>query len=399
MKNNKGFTVIELAVSFCLVAAISIILLQLVLSLKEVYLSGDVKTTLLNKQGIMTKKIYDDLNKKDLTSVNSCGLSCLSFNYNDGTISKLLVDPGNKTITYADYTMKLDSSSYFGNLEFDDNYGNTSSEKAKHIFKINIPIKSKLIDNEDFGIKIVKIYDNTTTSIKKTIDIQDAKVTLSGVETNLTYVKPEDDIYIKLFYQKSGTTFDNDFNHFIKNKNSDTLSTLTSLEALRTTKDLENIINKYNEEIDSQTNDATERKKLKDKFKQLYQNGYFSFLLDYNASEMNNIIAEDTGYSRWRQTSNFANKEIIAGVNFTDLGIMNNSSCGFIGLKYNKEGNSWVNGCEGDYYQLGSKNGIINGIDNVADSVALYAEAKEYYCKYKLSEITINGVSLSSKCN
>ena len=62
MKNNKGFTIIELAVSFCLVAAVSITLLQLVLTLKEVYLSGDVKTTLLNKQGIMTKKIYDDLN-------------------------------------------------------------------------------------------------------------------------------------------------------------------------------------------------------------------------------------------------------------------------------------------------------------------------------------------------
>ena len=39
MKNNKGFTLIELAVSFCLAATISIMLLQLVLSLKEVYIS------------------------------------------------------------------------------------------------------------------------------------------------------------------------------------------------------------------------------------------------------------------------------------------------------------------------------------------------------------------------
>ena len=62
MKNNKGFTIIELAVSFVLVATISIVLLQLVLSLKSVYLEGDIKTTLLNKQGIMTKYIYDDIN-------------------------------------------------------------------------------------------------------------------------------------------------------------------------------------------------------------------------------------------------------------------------------------------------------------------------------------------------
>ena len=87
MKNNKGFTVVELSVSFCLVAVIAILLFQVVLSLKEVYTSGDIKTGLLTKQGLMLKKIKEDLNSKTLVSVTSCEGEgyCFSFTYTDGS--------------------------------------------------------------------------------------------------------------------------------------------------------------------------------------------------------------------------------------------------------------------------------------------------------------------------
>ena len=143
MKNNRGFTVVEVAVSFVLVATVSIVLLQLVLSLKDVYLSGDIKTTLLNKQGIMTKYIYDDLNNKDLSRVDSCGVSCLQFTYGDTTVKKLLVDPGNKTITYGDYTMQIDNSSYFDKINVSIDPGNNSSSTTDDsILIIDIPIIS-----------------------------------------------------------------------------------------------------------------------------------------------------------------------------------------------------------------------------------------------------------------
>ena len=189
MKNNRGFTIIELAVSFILVATVSLTLLQLVLFLKEVYLIGEVKTTLLNKQGIMTKNIYDDLNNKILSSIDTCGLSCLSFNYSDGTSKELLVDPGNRTVSYGDYTMQLTEASSFGNLSVElDTEAQAEVTKDDSVFKINIPIYSKLITDEDFGFHIIKTYNRAITLINLDSDVQDTDITLSGVDTDMAII-------------------------------------------------------------------------------------------------------------------------------------------------------------------------------------------------------------------
>ena len=258
MKNKQGFTIIELAVSFILVATVSLTLLQLVLFLKEVYLIGEVKTTLLNKQGIMTKNIYDDLNTKILTNIDVCGLSCLSFNYSDSTSKKLIVDPGNKTISYGDYTMQLNDASSFGNLSVElDTTAPIDMSKDDSIFKINIPIYSKLMDDEDFGFHIIKTYNRTLTQINLDSDIQNTKVTLSGVDTDMAILLDDqqgtetvDGIFVKLYHQES-SSITNDiysFEKFIKeNKNGENAnrySTSTSLEAFRMTINKEAIIEK-----------------------------------------------------------------------------------------------------------------------------------------------------------
>ena len=53
MKNNRGFTVVEMGVSFCLIFTVCILLFHVDLSLKELYIKSDIETTLLNKQGII----------------------------------------------------------------------------------------------------------------------------------------------------------------------------------------------------------------------------------------------------------------------------------------------------------------------------------------------------------
>ena len=66
MNKNKGFTVIETIVSFCLISVVSIMVLQIILSVRDLYIIGDVKTTMLVKQGIMVQKIQDDATKKGI---------------------------------------------------------------------------------------------------------------------------------------------------------------------------------------------------------------------------------------------------------------------------------------------------------------------------------------------
>ena len=382
MKNNKGFTLIEVAVSFTLVATISIVLLQLVLSLKEVYLSGDVKTTLLNKQGIMTKYIYDDLNNKEISSITTCGLSCLTFKYNEGTEKTLLVDPGNKTIKYGNYTLQLDNSSHFGNLSINVVESPTALTTGDDsLISINIPILTKLLENENFGFHIVKTFNRQLTSININSDLADTKVTLSGIDTNLTAIEEDEahirGLFVKLFHQAKNNYIGNNYDNFIKNNNANTLSTLVSLPAFKMISDKENVI----EDLASNTSLTSKEKR---EISQEYQDGYYSLLLNYNNKELSS-----GNYYWWYQTSNIASRETLKGfyIGF-DNGIAPN------GLTYNKTGDYWSN-IVGQTSNIGIKNGdIFDENGSIADSVDLYADAREYVCKYSLANVTYNGKNI-----
>lgn len=389
MKNNKGFTIIELAVSFVLVATISIVLLQLVLSLKSVYLEGDIKTTLLNKQGIMTKYIYDDINNKRLKGVTSCGLSCLTLEYNDKTTKNLLVDPGNKTITYGEYTIQLDNSSYFGQIDVDIKNNENSVCTATSciddsIIKIEIPVKSKLLNDDDFGFNIVTTYNAASTTVDTSATLQDTIVTASTVDTKLKVLTDENNstrlsgIFVNLFHQTNNSYFNNNFDDFIKNKGENTLSALKALNAFKTKKNVDEIIQFFE-------NDSNLSIKEKTKIKESYQNGYYSLLLNYN-----NLDLSTRNYYWWYQTSNFASKESLTGfyVGF-DEGIAPN------GITYNKKDLNWANisGSKTNIgvKKIGNETGTLYDTEgNPATSVDLYVDAREYICKYTMSDVTYN---------
>lgn len=162
MKNNKGFTVVELSVSFCLIATIAILLFQIIISLKEVYTSGDIKTGLLTKQGMMTKKIKEDLNNKNLTSVTSCGDYCITFTFESET-KNLEIDKTNNTIIYDNYSLKLNNSSKFGIIT-GSIYNGTNTSGNNSILNIKIPIINSIVDG-DYGINIVHQFNSNNVTI------------------------------------------------------------------------------------------------------------------------------------------------------------------------------------------------------------------------------------------
>ena len=163
--NNKGFTLVELLVSFVLSMIIVIILFQLIINLKEVYMSSGVKTDLLNKQNLITNKIYSDLLDKTVSSISNCADSniCINFIFSDGISKKIIADESSKTLSYDDYVIKLDSNSYFNNV-----YINTKesgvNDGYNRLLNVNIPIYNDLFDDTDFGINIVYMYNSDLVS-------------------------------------------------------------------------------------------------------------------------------------------------------------------------------------------------------------------------------------------
>lgn len=375
MKKN-GFTVVELIVSFSLVTAIAIILFQLIFSLKELYVSGDVKTTLLNKQGIMTKKINEDLENKTLLAINSCGVSCLTFEYTEGNV-ELLVDVAANTVTYDNYTMKLSEGSGFGNLSFTYQENGSSLDKSDSLFNLNIPIISKFFD-DDFGIHIIKLYRNSEMSINKTIPLSSATIVANKVPLRLNTTTEEDNstaTWANILHQDKGSNFST-FEEFLKSTNGSKKSSLKSLEVFRS-------INKT-DSLKNQENYNSLNDKEKKRMDENYQNGYLEFLLDYS----NNLSLGN--YNQWAQTSNFTTQKNLTNAVNIDT-IYNNSSCKWLnGIKYNenKQKLAYANGCYGDYFAIGvTGSNKLLGSDKEVNTVDLWIRADEYIKKHALSTI------------
>lgn len=411
--NKKGFTVIELIVSFTLVTVISIILFELIFSLKELYISGDIKTTLLNKQGIMIKKIYDDLSTDELSSITSCGVSCLDFTYPDGK-KRLLVDVAGNTLAYSDYTMKLIDGSYFDNLSFNINKKETTvvgSDDAE--FSINIPIKSKFLSDEDFGIHIVKTYNQGSLEINNYITVNDATIVANGIPLELRediLITGKSTIWAQIFHQdqigidkNSNDAYFTSYEEFTKTNSEHKKSSLKSLEVFRITDpnieylNKDNILEKINliekaKEIklkelqDKNPSLSKLPEKESNKIDESYQDGLFELLLEYPS-------ISTTNYNLWTQTSNFVKSSKLQNYDPIDIVYQGVS---WNGLKYltDKNANQYVNGSQGgNNFTIGVKQAGVDikgpGGDyaDIVDSVDLWIKADEYINKYALSVI------------
>lgn len=200
MKNNKGFTVVELLVTFSLTMIIVIFLMQIIIVLKDIYVSNDVKTKLLNKQSILSYKINQEFITKRLDSSTKCGSNCINFIFYDGTTTKLEIDKEKKTITFGDYKTELISGSEFGNIEVTSNIAVVNNPSFNNaILNINIPIYNKLFRNKNYGVNVNLQYNTSYTNVANIIF--DNQNSLSGyimikgnrnmtISNNTEYVDP-----------------------------------------------------------------------------------------------------------------------------------------------------------------------------------------------------------------
>ncbi len=170
--NKKGFTVVELIVSFALVMMVVIMLLQIVTMVKTLYVDAGIKTELLSKQAIMNRKISEQFHLKSIKAAMRCGRGCLTFIYEDDSSSTLTIDKEKGIFSFINndhgsinYTIKLLSGSQFGNIEIsNETVLNVSDGKDNSMIHIKIPVKHSLVEG-DYGINLVYQYDSRITAI------------------------------------------------------------------------------------------------------------------------------------------------------------------------------------------------------------------------------------------
>ncbi|MBE6138483.1 MAG: prepilin-type N-terminal cleavage/methylation domain-containing protein [Firmicutes bacterium] len=167
MKNNRGFSILELIVSFSLTMIIVVVLFEIIIYMKELYEKSVTQTELLNKQNLITDYIYSDIYTYELDTISVCGDNCIVFDYSMGTPKYLKWDTSLNTIGYGDYTISLLKNTYFDQtLLLSDGTHTLSGAKICYTYddgnnpyvSIKIPITNALFPEDDFGINLL-YYD------------------------------------------------------------------------------------------------------------------------------------------------------------------------------------------------------------------------------------------------
>ena len=168
MKNNKGFTLVELITSFALASVIMIFIFNIVVLLKNNYISKSVRTDLLIKQSLLSQKINEDFKSNNIKDVVACDNTkkCYEVTFADDTKKRITISADDKTITYGDYVYEISSASYTNKINVtvkkitaSDNTLNDS------LLVIDIPIYNKKYANTNFGVKVVYQFNSNLSDI------------------------------------------------------------------------------------------------------------------------------------------------------------------------------------------------------------------------------------------
>ena len=139
MKNNKGFTLVEVVVSFSLIMIVMVYLIKTVVVVSSEETDLVIEQQYSVYQSTLLEKIYSDISvAADMT---------VSSNGNTITITSKEWVPNNKTISFDNNSITYDNTIYElpDNCEFKSTrYSIVSDEdKSYYIIKINIKVNDK----------------------------------------------------------------------------------------------------------------------------------------------------------------------------------------------------------------------------------------------------------------
>lgn len=179
--NNKGFTIVELIVSFLFVFMLAFSMYELLFSYRTKQNEESIKAQLIDYRNQVTIAIQNDIYDKKLKNIDYCAYGttvkdrCIILNFNDNTSKQLAIEEGTRTIggeeypiTYIVYGDLIYESPDAPLLDFTADYllynthaSDNMEEANVNVYKIYIPIRHNDLEG-DYGISIVAVGYNYT---------------------------------------------------------------------------------------------------------------------------------------------------------------------------------------------------------------------------------------------
>lgn len=165
MKDQKGFTLVELIASFSLALIIMFFLFQIVIAVKELYVSSGIKTEMLIRQANLERQIGLDL-EKGIKTVTSCETDCYQLTFKDNSTKEFRVDRATNIIFYGAYQIKLQDGSNIGEFSITKNtISGVSNNKNNTILILDLPITNPVVADKNLGVHMIYQYDSRTDNL------------------------------------------------------------------------------------------------------------------------------------------------------------------------------------------------------------------------------------------
>lgn len=162
--NNKGFTTVEVVVSFALVVVILASMTAMVVNYRDKVTDEEVKTQLIDFKNTITKVVYDDIVSGIYSSITSCGDKCIKFSGSEENKLEIKEESGTSGLPKGIYFEYKGIKYFLPDSDLNDyTVGeyviNTSeiiynSDTTHNIYSAKIPIFHTGID-EDYVIRLL----------------------------------------------------------------------------------------------------------------------------------------------------------------------------------------------------------------------------------------------------
>jgi len=158
--NKKGFTLVELIVSFALSIVVVIYIFNVVLMIKDLYITKGIKTNLLLKQSEIATMIEDSFLEKELTLFTVSNEE-VEFLYDDLSTKILTYNKEENYIEFDNKRVYLETGAEIGNFSFKDDVivEKVTDQSYNSILSLKLPVVHNYIEG-DYGINIVHLYNS-----------------------------------------------------------------------------------------------------------------------------------------------------------------------------------------------------------------------------------------------
>lgn len=167
-KDQSGFTLIELMISFSLATVVIIYLFNVLLILKNIYVEDGIKTKLLITQSNLVQSMESFVHENTVTGISSCGTGCVSIDASGS--HQLTYDADAGTITFDGHAFKVVEGSVIGEMQIKNTKvtgAASNTSRYDSVLEVTIPVTYKTVDG-DFGLHFVFPYNASVTSVTAT---------------------------------------------------------------------------------------------------------------------------------------------------------------------------------------------------------------------------------------